>query len=264
MSDKATTGSYEEGGSPEALKRKAVICIPTMTRPYQQTLDAVRDSVPLLEEAGWDHGIVFEVGCPYISAARATMLRKAIDAKATHVVFIDHDVSWEPKDLLALLETEGNVVAGMYRYKKDEEQYMGNIVSDALGRPSVRPSDGAIKAAAIPAGFLRVTRACINKFMETFPELCYGERCRPHVDLFNHGAHKGTWWGEDFAFARRWTEECGGEVWVVPGLSLTHWAGDKPYHGNLHKFLLRQPGGSESDNPVSPADIRARLAKAAA
>ena len=64
--------------------------------------------------------MVHEVGSPYISAARATMLRKALDAKADVIVFIDHDLSWRPGDLLKLIETTGDVVGGTYRFKQDE------------------------------------------------------------------------------------------------------------------------------------------------
>ena len=78
------------------------------------------------------------------------------------------------------------------------------------------------------------------------------------MDLFNHGAHKRVWWGEDFAFSRRWTEECGGDIWLVPDMNIDHHTADKAYRGNFHRFLLKQPGGSESDNPVSPKQIRDR------
>jgi hypothetical protein len=56
----------------------------------------VEASVPVLEAAGWEVGFVDERGNPYISAARATMLRKALDAKCDVVVFLDDDLSWEP------------------------------------------------------------------------------------------------------------------------------------------------------------------------
>jgi hypothetical protein len=235
-------------------KKKVVFCIPTITKPYKQTLDALAASVPLIEAAGWEHALVHEIGNPYISAARANMLRKALDAKATHVVFIDHDVSWRPEDMLKLLETEGDVVAGTYRFKKDEETYMGSFKCDTSGRPTVRESDGALKATAIPAGFLKITRACVSKFMEVFPELCYGERCNPSVDLFNHGAHNWQWFGEDFSFARRWVEDCNGEIWLIPDMNIAHTSSDgTTYDGNLHRFLLKQPGGSESNNPIPPS-----------
>ena len=79
--------------------------------------------------------------------------------------------------------------------------------------------------------------------MGAYPELCYGPRWRESVDLFQHGAHERLWWGEDYAFCRRWREKCG-DVWMLPDITITHWKGDKPHPGNWHEFLLRQPGGS--------------------
>ena len=231
--------------------KKAILCVPTYPfRPHQAMLDAVRDAVPLLEAAGWEHGIVHEIGCPYISEARAKMLRKALDAKATVVVFIDQDVSFRPQDLLKLIETEGGLVAGTYRFKNEKEEYMGTFYSGVEGRPVVR-SDRTIKAQFAPAGFMKIERWAVNLLIERFPELCYGERCSPTFDLFNHGAYQWNWYGEDFACCRRW-EETGQELPVIPDLDLTHWEGDLSFPGNLHKFLLRQPQGSDSENPRPP------------
>lgn len=223
---------------------KAVICIPTMTRPYQQTLDALAASVGALDDAGITHQMVTEIGCPYISGARATMLRKALDAGADVIVFIDHDVSWRPEDLVKLIKTEGDVIAGLYRFKQaGEVKYMG-VLDDLDGQVQVR-EDGCIKATRVPAGFLKVTRNAINKFMQAYPQLMYGEACSPAVDLFNHGAHKGQWWGEDYAFSRNWID-CGGEIWIVPDVTLTHHAAGEDFPGNYHEFLLCQPGGSKA------------------
>jgi len=222
--------------------KKVVFCLPTVKRPYQQCLDSLEASLPLVKAAGWDEGMVNEVGNPYISAARATMLRKALDAKADVVVFIDHDLSWRPADMLKLIETEGDVVAGTYRFKCDEISYMGTIHSELDGTPKVRLSDGAIKARMVPAGFLKVTKEAVDTFMTKYPELCYGEKYRMSVDLFNHGAHEGLWWGEDYAFCRRW-EAIGGDIWLVPDLQLDHHSVDKAYVGNFHNYLREQPGG---------------------
>lgn len=226
---------------------KVVLCLPTLTRPYPQTLAAIEASVPLLDAAGHEHFMVSEVGCPYISGARATMLRKALDVKADVIVFIDHDLSWSPGDLVKLIEAKGDVVAGLYRFKySDKVEYMGVIDDDDHGFPKVR-EDGCIKADRVPAGFLKVTRDAVNRFMKAYPHLVYGEACNPSVDLFNHGAHKGAWWGEDYAFSRNWTD-AGGEIWIVPDLNLTHHSPDEAFEGNYHEFLLRQPGGSKWTN----------------
>lgn len=238
------TGKPDVSPMNAKLPKKVVFCVPTITKPFRQTIDSFKASVPLIKAAGWEDGIVYEIGNPYISGARATMLRKALDGKATVIVFVDHDMSWEPGDLLKLIETEGDVVAGTYRFKQDEESYMGILKETPQGRPVVRAKDGAVAAHWTPAGFLKITREAVSKFMLAYPELCYGEACNPSVDLFNHGAHDRTWWGEDAAFGRRWTA-CGGEVWIVPDLNLTHHSADRDYPGNFHEFMLRQPGGRE-------------------
>lgn len=222
---------------------KVIFCIPTIKKPYQQTLDSLAASVPFLDAAGIDHGMVSEVGCPYISAARSMMLRKALDAKADVIVFIDHDVSWQPEDLLTLINTDGDVVCGTYRFKKEPEEYMGQLLTNNDGTPMVR-KDGAIATFCAPAGFLKITPNAVNRFVEKFPELCYGDRHSPHVDLFNHGAHNFTWFGEDYSFCRRWLET-GGSIWTVPNMNINHHTPDAVYPGNLHEFLLRQPGGAK-------------------
>lgn len=230
--------------------KKVVFCVPTIKKPYQVCLDSLKASLPLIEKEGWGHEMVSEVGCPYISSARSTMLRKALDAKADVIIFIDHDLSWKPKDLLKLLKVEDEVVCGTYRFKKEEVEYMGAMLTNIHGSPLVR-EDGCISANCVPAGFLKITNKAVNRFVKAYPELLYGERHSPHIDLFNHGAHDFVWYGEDYAFSRRW-KGLGGDIWVIPDLDLDHHTEDKIYEGNYHQYLMRQPGGCLSDNPVKP------------
>lgn len=218
---------------------KAVFCVPSLGGPTAPFIGALEKSIGPVIGAGWDEGTVEERGCPYISAARATMLRKALDARADVIVFLDYDLSWDEGDLLKLIETPGDVVAGTYRFKEDPERYMGRLFEDDRGRPIVR-EDGCVKAEWIPAGFLKVTALAIDKFMSAYPELMYGPRYAPLVDLFNHGAFNNLWWGEDYAFSRRWNA-IGGDIWVIPDLNLRHHKGETPYPGNFHQYLLRQP-----------------------
>lgn len=222
---------------------KVIFCIPTLTKPYQQCLDSLTASLPLIEAAGFEHGLVNEIGSPYISAARAAMLRKALDAKADIVVFIDHDLSWQPQDLLKLIQADGDLVAGTYRFKKEPEEYMGALITGADGTPIVRESDGALLCHSAPAGFLKITKQGVNRFMKEYPELLYGDRFAPHVDLFQHGAHDFVWIGEDYSLCRRWREKCG-QLWLIPDLNLTHHTKEQAYEGNYHSFLLACPGGS--------------------
>ena len=93
--------------------------------------------------------------------------------------------------------------------------------------------------------FLKVTSFAVHKFMGDYPELVFGPRYNPSIDLFNHGAWKGLWYGEDYAFSKRWTEKCG-DIWLIPDLDISHHSSDREFPGNLHEFLLRQPGGSKA------------------
>lgn len=206
-------------------------------------MEAMKDAIQPVIDAGWDEGYASEVGCPYIAAARAKLLRRALDVGADVIVFLDYDVSFAPNALLKLIETEGDVVAGTYRFKNDEESYMGVLWPTDDGIPQPR-ADGCIRADRVPAGFLKVTKEAVEKFMGAYPELMFGPRYNPSVDLFNHGAMNGTMWGEDYAFSNRWNA-CGGEIWLVPDLDITHHAKLKAFPGNYHKFLLSRPGGSE-------------------
>jgi len=224
-----------------------------MTKPFDAYLSAMEKTVHYLEEKGWTCESVYEVGCPYISHARSKMLRKACDALNTDddqdpdefIVFIDHDLSWEPEDMLALLEypIKGQVVSGTYRFKRDEAEFMGRPKKGLSGGLMCKKYGGveAVQMTDIPAGFLRIDKDVINHFMLKFPELVYGDRFRPFVDLFNHGAHEGIWYGEDYAFSRRW-REAGGEVLCLPKLNLIHHAKDiegleLPYGGTYHEYL---------------------------
>lgn len=220
-----------------------IFCTPTMKLPYPEYIEAMERSVPVLDAAGIKHQIVCEVGSCYISWARSNMLGKAMKTDADAFVFLDHDLSWEPEDLVRLITHPGDVVSGDYRFKHEPEEYMGKMFTDDDGHPVVRV-DGTFKAHAVPAGFLKVTRAAVERFRAGYPELQFGKDGE-FIDIFNHGAHAGLWWGEDYAFSRRW-RDLGGEIYLIPDLDIVHHLpGGESFAGNLHEFMLRQPGGSK-------------------
>lgn len=223
---------------------KVIFCTPSLAGPTAPYIKALEESIPLIVGVGWEEGYAQCVGNPYISAARADMTRKALDAKADVIVYIDYDLSWRPEDLLKLITTPGDVVAGTYRFKKDEEEYMGNVALMPNGQVAGR-KDGCLKAVNIPAGFLKVTKEAIGHFMAGYPELVYGPPFNPSVDLFNHGAHKGVWYGEDYAFSRNWND-LGGEIWIAPDLDLDHHSKDRVYKGNFHRYLTREEGNAKA------------------
>lgn len=235
---------------------QVVLCTPTRAKPHPAYLAAMAASVPALDAAGIKHSLATHIGSPYISYACADMLHRALATEADTFMFIEDDHSWRPDDLVKVLETDGDVVAGTYRFKHDDfrEEYMGAWHVDGSNRPILRLRDGAIKAHMAPAGFIKITRNAVRRFWKAYPELQFGYPEKPALDIFNHGANvqpgDGRWWGQDYAFCKRWAD-AGGDLWIVPNLSINHhsWpTADFPegqvWEGNLHEYLLRQPGGS--------------------
>lgn len=232
-------------------KGRVAFCTPSVGRPTQAFLDALEASVPLLDAAGWEHLAAFEMNNPYISAARASMLGKALAKGCDTIVFIDDDISWQPPDLLKLIETDGDLVCGNYRYRTDEEvKFMGKPFLGEAGHPIVR-EDGCVLMLGVPAGFLKITRAGVLRFLDAYPHLRMNTE-KPedvNVDLFNHGVWNGTWFGEDFAFSRNWND-MGGQIWCVPDLNLVHndrakfgpggltYTPEKAYPSNYHQYLM--------------------------
>jgi len=212
------------------------------SKPHSAFIDSLNATLPLLEKNGWEHQIAVEENCPYISAARSKLIRKALDTKPDAVVFLDYDVSWRPEDMLELLEADGDVVAGTYRFKThDEVKYMGALAVGPTGLPVRRSTDGALKASKVPAGFLKVTVRGINAFAKLYPQLLFGPPMSPDLDMFNHGVIDGIWYGEDYAFSKRWTE-AGGDIWLLPELHIDHNSPTDCYKGNFHEYLMNYTG----------------------
>jgi hypothetical protein len=232
-------------GRPERPK-KADFCVPVYPdEPYPQMMEALNAEIPFLEKGGWGSEVIYQKGLPYISASRALLLHSALKADATAIMFIDQDISWEPGSAVRLLETEGGFVCGAYRFKHDDEHYMGGLREISNG-VAARRDDGCLEAYMMPAGFMKVTREAINQMIKAHPELCCGEPCSPHFDLFSHGVIEGEWRGEDAAACIRWWQ-MGEKVWCLPDLNITHHSKDKDYPGNLAKFLKAIVGNPVTD-----------------
>jgi hypothetical protein len=86
----------EEMTKKMTAKLKVVICVPTRVKPSRPFIESLEKSIPLIVGAGYDEALTQEVGNPYISGARASMLKRGLRANGDIFLFLDDDLSWDP------------------------------------------------------------------------------------------------------------------------------------------------------------------------
>jgi len=183
---------------------------------------------------------------PYIQKARNDLAAQFLRSKCDIFIFVADDLEYKPEDLLKLIETPGDVVAGVYRLKSDAEQYPVRI-HVGPNRIALTRDDGCILASRVQTGFLRINRVVFEKIIEGYPDLSYyglknGEKINIAHDFFPQGVRNHRWIGEDYAFCDLWTG-LGEKIWIIPDVDLTHYEGEIGYPGNYHEYLKKRPGG---------------------
>lgn len=201
---------------------------------YAPFLDSLEATTALLAERGHQTEFYLLTGCCYVQTARNQIVKHFLDSDADILFFLDDDISWPAGAALKLIETPGEVVAGIYPLKSEPLGFPVVIYTTPEDAPLQR-ADGCVAAAAVPTGFLCIHRSALERMVAAYPGQRYVEYDpdRTLYDLFPQGVHEGRWVGEDFAFCRLW-REIGGEMWVQCNITFTH--GNQT--GNLQNYLL--------------------------
>ena len=139
-------------------------------------------------------------------------------------LFVDTDVGFSHRHVKMLLETDKDVVGGLYSLKSETSPYYAGAIRSVDDGPVV-PCD------IVAAGFLMITREAILKVSASIPE--------QHYQVGGIGLVAALWqdivdWSpgakcyrDDAAFSKRCLD-AGLELWVHTGCVLNHW-GDNPF-----------------------------------
>ena len=174
---------------------------------------------------------------------------------ATHILFIDADISFSPENVFRLLQGNKPVAAGIYPLKAyywDDACHTrleaGEVLQTAglhyVGRLQDEPDlirDGDLATAAFAGtGFMLITRDTITRLIAAYPETGYRSiDAYPTTGQGSPTAHAlfdcmidpdtNTYISEDFTFCKRW-QQVGGRVWLDTVAPLTH-SGFSDFHG---------------------------------
>jgi hypothetical protein len=198
-------------------------------------------------------------GDAMITRARAEMVHAFLQMPdATHFLFIDADIGFEPEQALRLIEFGADFVAAAYPIKNLDWRKVGRAFARTHPRPEaasltyviawedskrIEARAGFARVRFAGTGFLLVARHVIVKLCAAHPELKYrathrfgavqGKEEPDRYALFDPliDPVSGEYLSEDFAFCKRWTE-IGGEIWMDIHSRLDH-VGAFVFRGDL-------------------------------
>lgn len=215
--------------------KHAFIATPVHGSPDPEYSASLIVTQGVLSAAGVAYTHSFVVGNALVHDARNQLVAWFLNSPATDLLFIDADIAWDGRDALALIKAEQDVIGGVYLQKRpDQEIY--NV-------GGVRPGpNGTLVCDYLGAGFLKISRGAILKMIESYPETAYMGRDGAQMwGLFDAPIKDGKIVGEDATFLRRW-REIGGEVYVAPNMTLTHF-GRYGWRGNFAQLVARERTG---------------------
>jgi hypothetical protein len=206
-------------------------------------------------------GIPFEV-CTIgneslIPRARNSIVAKFMaDEEATHLMFIDADITYPWHSIVKLVLMDKDLSGGCYPKKminwdkvkhniiKNNEisedllkakslDYVFNPVYQVLdGKLTAQVQNGMIKVKDIGTGFMMIKKSVIEIMMYKYEDLQYKnnvagyhtEKCAEYFyTLFDTEIEPKSrvYLSEDYLFCKRWLE-CGGDCWLDLSINLNH------------------------------------------
>jgi hypothetical protein len=234
--------------------------------------------------AGFSLKILFKDGDALITRARASLVSQFLDDPgATHLLFVDADIGFEPEQVVRLIECGAEMCAAIYPIKRIDWDRVRSVIESARPNPgaaalkyvfevddpnAVVEKGGFVSVRYAGTGFLMIRRVALERMCSHYPQLQYR---RDHsVDASIHSqnrfalfdcmiAEDGTYLSEDFAFCKRWTD-MGGEIWADLGSKLNH-VGPTTFYGDLASQFVGADGPGGSRQHVNEAAAHAACAQ---
>jgi hypothetical protein len=201
--------------------------------------------------------VLLRDGDALITRARANLMTQFLDdPTATHFLFVDADIGFQPGQVFRLIESGADVVAALYpikrvnwdKAKRAIETNKPNVPAASLDYvleindpERVEVVNGFTRVRYAGTGFLMIRRHVFEKMCAAYPTLQF---FREHsLDALAGSPNRfalfecmidpktGTYLSEDFAFCKRWTD-LGGEIWADLESRLDH-VGPSVFNGDI-------------------------------
>jgi hypothetical protein len=205
------------------------------------------------ESAGFDVSLSMLGYDALISRARSTLVGAFLDnPEATHLLFLDADISFAPPQVERLLNFDKDFTGALYPVKSIDWDLMpqrcvenGESVQHAalsyvgtFCTGDERKQEGDfVTGIYVGGGFQMIRRSALERMAAAYPETRFSRvHSLPKSGSRRHAAQSpnlfalfdciidpatGAYLSEDYSFCRRW-RQIGGEIWIDGASKLTH------------------------------------------
>jgi hypothetical protein len=207
------------------------------------------NSVPRLEQAGFQVEWKVLEGCCYVHTARNKLVKQFLVSGCDEMVFLDSDLGWDAEQFVKLCKRQKDIVGGAAPFRSGAGGFPVHPMVDEERRPIVDSETGLVRVDVLPTAIMKIKRKVFLDLAKTGhaplrKEFNQDGKERDRflsffdfeVDEENH-----LEFGEDVTFCRKWTS-LRGEIWVDPDMTIRH-HGMSFREGNLHDYLRALPGG---------------------
>lgn len=247
--------------------RKILIGIPVHSgKPDYATMVSCANAAREAAAIGAETVLYVRAGDSILIRARDVIFSAAYASDATDLLFVDGDLAWDPGVFAKIMshhhDKDGNeveLIGGVYCGRGgDPPEYVCSPLETGL---QVWYPAGLAEVRGCATGFLRITRAGMERIVRSLPEdhWYYDERTAPGLKIWHlfdfvfDPKEKPTLRlrSEDYVFCDRF-RAAGGRVYVDVDLTFHH-SGQHCWSGNFDKFL--RAGGGQTAPKGEPAGL---------
>ena len=213
----------------------------------EPTVTSLIRFILLAQQVGLNWSLDTMVNESLVTRARNNLMAKMMtNTAATHFMFIDADIRFEPDAILKMMACDKEVIGGLYPKKALPVNYVINL------NPQTKVQGDIFTVDTMGTGFLLFKREVYAKLIAAHPECKYvddvglGKQYEPMMySIFDCEIdERGHYLSEDWLFCRRWAT-LGGEIWAHGKVLLNH-IGHYEFAGDLSKMpQFGQPVGQE-------------------
>jgi hypothetical protein len=200
----------------------------------------------MANKAGLQWSLDTMVNESLVTRARNNLMAKMMtNTAATHFMFIDADIRFQPESIFMMLATDKDVIGGLYPKKALPISYVINV------KPGTQIINDIFPVDTMGTGFMMFKRHVYEKLIAAHPETKYvddvglGKQYEPMMySIFDTEIdEKGHYLSEDWTFCRRWAK-LGGEIYAHAKVLLNH-SGHYEFAGDLDVLV----GKKQAEHP---------------